>query len=64
MCQSKVIVLEDGKAEVVMTDVTLLEVKDGKIVVKNLLGKELVLEGYEIDYIDFISHRIYLRLSL
>lgn len=49
MCQSKVIVFEDGKAEVVMTDVTLLEVKDGKIIVKNLLGKELVLEGYEID---------------
>ncbi|MBO8175550.1 MAG: CooT family nickel-binding protein [Thermococcus sp.] len=64
MCQSKVIVLEDGKAEVVMTDVTLLEVKDGKIIVKNLLGKELVLEGYEIDYIDFISHKIYLKLSI
>ncbi|WP_324736251.1 CooT family nickel-binding protein [Thermococcus sp. SY098] len=64
MCQSKVIVFEDGKAEVVMTDVTLLEVKDGKIIVKNLLGKELILEGYEIDYIDFISHKIYLRLSL
>lgn len=64
MCQSKVIVLEDGKAEVVMTDVTLLEVKDGRIIVRNLLGKELVLEGYEIDYIDFISHRIYLRLSV
>ncbi len=63
MCQSKIIVLEDGKAEVVMTDVTLLEVKDGKIIVKNLLGKELILEGYEIDYIDFISHRVYLRLS-
>lgn len=64
MCQSKVIVVEDGNAEVVMTDVTLLEVKDGKIIVRNLLGKELVLEGYEIDYIDFISHRIYLRLSV
>ncbi|ADT84127.1 CooT family nickel-binding protein [Thermococcus barophilus] len=64
MCQSKVIVFEDGKAEVVMTDVTLLEVKDGKIIVKNLLGKELVLEGYEIDYIDFISHKVYLRLSV
>lgn len=64
MCQSKVIVLEDGKAEVVMTDVTLLEVKDGRIIVRNLLGKELVLEGYEIDYIDFISHKIYLKLSV
>ncbi len=64
MCQSKVIVIENGKAEVVMTDVTLLEVKDGKIIVKNLLGKELVLEGYEIDYIDFISHKIYLKLSI
>ncbi|ALM75287.1 CooT family nickel-binding protein [Thermococcus barophilus] len=64
MCQSKVIIIENGKAEVVMTDVTLLEVKDGKIIVKNLLGKELVLEGYEIDYIDFISHKVYLRLSV
>ncbi len=64
MCQSKVIVLEDEKAEVVMTDVTLLEVKEGKIIVKNLLGRELVLEGYEIDYIDFIAHKAYLRIAV
>lgn len=64
MCQSRVIVLEDEKADVVMTDVVILEVKDGKIIVRNLLGKELVLEGYEIDCIDFISHRVYLRLSV
>jgi len=63
MCQSKVVVLEDGKARVVMTDVTLLEIKNGKIVVKDILGKELVLEGYEIDYIDFVSHKVYLRAS-
>ena len=63
MCQSKVIVLEDGKAEVVMTDVTLLEIKDNKIIIKNLLGKELALEGYQIEYIDFISHKVYLKLS-
>jgi len=63
MCQSKVILLEDGKAEVVMTDVTLLEIKDNKIIIKNLLGKELALEGYQIEYIDFISHKVYLKLS-
>ena len=63
MCQSKVVVLEDGKARVVMTDVTLLEIRDGRIVVKDILGKELVLEGYEIDYIDFVSHKVYLRAS-
>ncbi|WP_457754304.1 CooT family nickel-binding protein [Thermococcus sp.] len=63
MCQSKVIVIENGKAEVVMTDVTLLEVKNGKIIVKNLLGKELIFDEYQIDYIDLISHKIYLRLS-
>jgi len=63
MCQSKVVVLEDGKARVVMTDITLLEIKNGKIVVKDILGKELVLEGYEIDYIDFVSHKVYLRAS-
>ena len=63
MCQSKVVVLEDGKARVVMTDITLLEIKNGRIVVKDILGKELVLEGYEIDYIDFVSHKVYLRAS-
>ena len=63
MCQSKVILLEDGKAEIVMTDVTLLEIKDNKIIIKNLLGKELALEGYRIEYIDFISHKVYLKLS-
>lgn len=63
MCQSKVILLEDGKAEIVMTDVTLLEIKDDTIIIKNLLGKELALEGYQIEYIDFISHKVYLKLS-
>lgn len=63
MCQSKVILLEDGKAEIVMTDVTLLEIKDNTIIIKNLLGKELALEGYRIEYIDFISHKVYLKLS-
>ena len=63
MCQSKVILLEDGKAKVVMTDVTLLEIKDNTIIIKNLLGKELALEGYQIEYIDFISHKVYLKLS-
>ena len=63
MCQSKVILLEDGKAEIVMTDVTLLEIKDNTIIIKNLLGKELALEGYQIEYIDFISHKVYLKLS-
>lgn len=63
MCQSKVIILEDRKAEVVMRDVTLLEIKDNKITIKNLLGKELALEGYRIEYIDFISHKVYLKLK-
>lgn len=63
MCQSKVIAIDDKKAEVIMTDVTLLDIKDGKILIKDLLGRETVLEGYEIESIDFITHKVYLRLS-
>ncbi|MCD6560016.1 RNA-binding protein [Thermococci archaeon] len=61
MCQSKVVIIENGKLRVVMTDVTLLDIHDGKIILRNLLGRELVLEKYQLESVDFISHKAYLR---
>lgn len=62
MCEAKAIVIEDGKEEIVMEDVVFLYFKDGKPVLKNLLGEEMVFEDYEVDSVDFIHHTIHLRL--
>ncbi|MBC7095396.1 CooT family nickel-binding protein [Thermococcus sp.] len=61
MCQSKLIALENGGSRLIMTDVTLLDVKDDKIIIWNLLGERHVLKGYAIESVDFVSNKVYLR---
>ncbi|EEB72949.1 hypothetical RNA-binding protein [Thermococcus sp. AM4] len=62
MCEAKAVVVEGEREEVVMVDVILLYFKDGKPVLRNLHGEEMVFEDYEIDSIDFMHHVIYLKL--
>jgi len=62
MCESKAVVVEGETEEVVMENVAFLYFKDGKPVLRNLHGEEMVFEDYEIDSIDFIHHVIYLKL--
>ncbi|WP_456366610.1 CooT family nickel-binding protein [Thermococcus sp.] len=62
MCEAKAIVIESGKEEVVMEDVAFLYFRDGKPVLRNLLGEEMVFEDYEVESVDFIHHTIRLRL--
>jgi len=62
MCQSKVIVINGNGAEVVMMDVVLMDVKDdGRIEIMDIMGNRKVLEGYRVDSVDFVSHRVFLR---
>jgi len=62
MCEAKAVVVEGGRDEVVMEDVAFLHFKDGKPVLRNLHGEEMVFEDYEIESIDFVHHVIYLTL--
>ncbi len=62
MCEAKAIAVEGGTEEVVMEDVAFLYFKDGKPVLRNILGEEMVFEDYEVESVDFLHHTICLRL--
>jgi len=62
MCESKAVVVEGETEEVVMENVAFLYFRDGKPVLRNLYGEEIVFEDYQIESIDFIHHVIYLKL--
>ncbi len=62
MCQSKVVLINGKGAEVIMTDVVLMDVKDeGKIELMDIMGNRKTLHGCRVESIDFVSHRIFLR---
>ena len=62
MCEAKAIVIEGEKEEIVMENVAFLYFKEGKPVLRNLLGEEMMFENYELDSINFVHHTIRLRL--
>ncbi len=62
MCQSKVVLINSKGAEVIMTDVVLMEAKDdGRIELMDIMGKRKTLRRCRVESVDFISHRIFLR---
>jgi len=62
MCQSKVILLNGNGAEVIMTDVVLMDVKDdGRIEIMDIMGNRKTLRGCRVESVDFISHKVFLK---
>ncbi|WP_297071306.1 CooT family nickel-binding protein [Thermococcus sp.] len=62
MCQSKVVLINGRGAEVIMTDVVLMEAKDdGRIELMDIMGNRKTLSGCRVESVDFISHKIFLR---
>jgi len=62
MCQSKVILLNGNRAEVIMTDVVLMDVKDdGRIEIMDIMGNRKTLRGCRVESVDFISHKVFLK---
>ena len=59
MCLSKAFVEKDGKRELLLEEVTSLEVKDDKLLLKTLLGEQKEIEA-NIRAIDFLTHNIIL----
>ncbi|NJE41750.1 CooT family nickel-binding protein [Thermococcus sp. GR6] len=62
MCESKAVVVENGKEEIIMEDVAFLYFKEGKPVIGDILGREMLLEDYELDSIDFLRHIMRFKL--
>ncbi|ACJ16508.1 Hypothetical RNA-binding protein [Thermococcus onnurineus NA1] len=62
MCESKAVVVENGKEEIIMEDVAFLYFKEGKPVIRDILGREMLLEDYELDSIDFLRHIMRFKL--
>jgi len=61
MCESKVILKSDGREEVVMEDVVLLNIEGEKLLFRNVTGEEKVIVDAVIDAIDFVNHTVYLK---
>lgn len=57
MCESKAVLIVNGYEEKIMDDVALLEVGEGKVILKNIMGDVLEVK-YALLKIDFINHKI------
>lgn len=57
MCEARVIVRKDDAETTVMEDAAALHVEDGKLVVRNILGERVEIEG-TIEKVDLLSNVI------
>ncbi len=51
--------IDQGK--IIMEDAAHVTVKDGKIVIMDILGDEKEIDGYEIEELDFMKHYAVLK---
>ncbi len=61
MCESKVLIRRDGSEELVMEDVAHLKVVEGGVELVRIDGLRKEVKGVELDEIDFIHHKAYLK---
>ena len=62
MCLSKVYVERNGERGLLLEEVTSLEVKDDRLLLKTLFGEQKEIEA-SIKEIDFLTHNIILANS-
>ena len=60
MCLSRAYVASNGERELLMEDVTSVEIKDNKLLLKTLFGEEKEIEA-NIKKIDFLARSIVLE---
>jgi len=60
MCEARVIIRRDDEETTVMEDAAALHVEDGRLVVRNVLGERVEVEG-TIEKVDLLSNVILLR---
>jgi len=59
MCEARVIIKKGDDEKTVMEDAAALHVEDGKLVVRNILGERVEVEG-TIEKVDLLSNVIIL----
>ena len=57
MCEARVIVKKGDEETTVMEDAAALHVEDGKLVVRNILGERVEVQG-AIEKVDLVSNLI------
>ncbi len=57
MCEARVIIRKNGEETTVMEDAAALHVEDGRLVVRNILGERVEVEGV-IEKVDLVSNVI------
>ncbi len=57
MCESSVYILKDGKEELVLESVDLLENKQGEIMLVNMFGEQKTLKA-KVKTLSLVEHKI------
>jgi len=57
MCESSAYVLKDGKEELVLESVDLLENKEGEIMLINMFGEHKTVKG-KVKSLSLVEHKI------
>lgn len=60
MCESKVIVIKNGKEKILMEDVVRIEVENDKLKLYGLLGEMKEVKG-RIVLMDLVGHKIFVE---
>ena len=60
MCQTNVVLCEDGNEELLLENVTALEVIDGGLLITTLFEGQKEFPGISLDRIDFNEGKVYL----
>ncbi|MEM1645804.1 MAG: CooT family nickel-binding protein [Ignisphaera sp.] len=61
MCESKVYLMEDGKMNLVAEEVVSMVPKGNGYVFIDITGRRYELENVNIEYIDFVQHKVVLK---
>lgn len=60
MCEINAFTLKDGTEELLLENVNVARLEDGKVLLKNLFGEEKIFEGY-IKEVSLVKNRIVLE---
>ena len=59
MCESKAYIIKNGKEELLLEDVELIKVDEKKVLVRNILGEEKIVQAC-VKEISFTDHKVIL----
>jgi predicted RNA-binding protein len=61
MCETKIILRDGDSKKEIMAEAAMIDVKDGGVIVSDILGNSRTLGDCELEKIDFIRHEAVLK---